>query len=90
MMTTETLRRELARLASRLPGDGRYGGPCYGCACEYHCIDCGCALLRAAACGRKTPAKGDRQMTAFLLGAGVGFYAGMLLMALVIASRDGR
>ncbi len=29
-------------------------------------------------------------MTAFLLGAGVGFYAGMILMALVIASRDGR
>ena len=48
MMTTETLRRELVRLAFRLPGDGRYGGPCYGCSCEYHCIDCGCALLRAA------------------------------------------
>jgi hypothetical protein len=29
-------------------------------------------------------------MTAFLLGAGVGFYAGMILMAVVIASRDGR
>lgn len=29
-------------------------------------------------------------MTAFLLGAGVGFYAGLILMALVIASRDGR
>lgn len=29
-------------------------------------------------------------MTAFLLGAGAGFYAGMILMALVIASRDGR
>ena len=29
-------------------------------------------------------------MTAFLLGAGVGFYAGMILMALVIASWDGR
>lgn len=29
-------------------------------------------------------------MTALLLGVGVGFYAGMLLMAVVIASRDGR
>lgn len=48
MMATETLRRELARLASRLPGDGRYGGPCYGCTCEHHCIDCGCALVHEA------------------------------------------
>lgn len=29
-------------------------------------------------------------MTAFLLGAALGFYGGMILMAVVIASRDGR
>lgn len=29
-------------------------------------------------------------MTAFLLGAALGFYGDMILMALVIASRDGR
>lgn len=29
-------------------------------------------------------------MTAFLLGAALDFYGGMILMAVVIASRDGR
>ena len=29
-------------------------------------------------------------MTAFLLGAALGFYGGMILMDVVIASRDGR